>query len=166
MSTTTSKSVIYPGSFDPITNGHENVIERSLDLFEKVFVAVAKTSSHDKQNLFNPEERAEIIRALFLGQEGERVQVILFDGLLVDLAKELQTPGIIRGLRAVSDFEYEFQMAQMNRQLESEIETIFLAPDQQYSFLSSTLVREVATLGGDVSDFVSPLVLKKMSERL
>ncbi|MEO2158973.1 MAG: phosphopantetheine adenylyltransferase, partial [bacterium] len=83
-----------------------------------------------------------------------------------DLAKELQTPVIIRGLRAVSDFEYEFQMAQMNRQLQNEVETIFLAPDQQYSFLSSTLVREVATLGGDVSDFVSPLVLKKMSERL
>jgi len=164
MNTTTSKSVIYPGSFDPITNGHENVIERSLDLFEKVFVAVAKISSHDKQSLFSSEERTEIIRELFLGQE--RVQVISFDGLLVDLAKELQTPVIIRGLRAVSDFEYEFQMAQMNRQLQNEVETIFLAPDQQYSFLSSTLVREVATLGGDVSDFVSPLVLKKMLERL
>lgn len=161
---TTSKSVIYPGSFDPITKGHENVIERSLDLFEKVFVAVAKASSHDKKGLFSPEERVDLIRECFSGRE--RVQVVLFDGLLVDLAMELHTPVIIRGLRAVSDFEYEFQMAQMNHQLRTEIETIFLAPDQKYSFLSSTLVREVAALGGDVSDFVSPSVLKKMSKNL
>ncbi len=94
------------------------------------------------------------------------MEIILFDGLLVDLAKELKTTVIIRGLRAVSDFEYEFQMAQMNRQLLDDIETVFLAPDQQFSFLSSTLVREVATLGGDVSGFVSPLVLERISEKL
>ena len=160
----TSKSVIYPGSFDPITKGHEDVIKRSLALFDKVFVAVAITSSHNKKSLFSPDERIALIRELFDGQVG--VEIILFDGLLVDLAKELKTTVIIRGLRAVSDFEYEFQMAQMNRQLLDDIETVFLAPDQQFSFLSSTLVREVATLGGDVWGFVSPLVLERISEKL
>ncbi len=160
----THKSVIYPGSFDPITKGHEDVIKRSLILFDRVFVAVASTSSHSKESLFSPEERIELIRELFDGQDG--IEVILFDGLLVDLAKKLKTPVIIRGLRAVSDFEYEFQMAQMNRQLLDNIETVFLAPDQQFSFLSSTLVREVATLGGDVSGFVSTLILERISEKL
>ena len=161
--TTNYSSVIYPGSFDPITKGHEDVIKRSLNLFDKVIVAVARNSTHAKDSLFSPHERVELIQELFDGQE--RVSAILFDGLLVDLAKELETLVIVRGLRAVSDLEYEFQMAQMNRYLLNQIETIFLAPDQQFSFLSSTLVREVAALGGDVSGFVSPFVLTKISEK-
>lgn len=151
---------IYPGSFDPITKGHEDVARRSLRLADRVIIAVAHTATQEKDAMFGVEQRLELIREVF--RDDERIECRSFQGLLVDLAKELDARFFIRGLRAVSDFEYEFQMAQMNRELWSGVETIFLTPDQKYSFLSASLVREVARLGGDVSRFVSEPVLKQM----
>lgn len=151
---------IYPGSFDPITKGHEDVARRSLRLADRVIIAVAYTATQEKGSLFSVEQRLELIEEVF--QDEERLECLSFQGLLVDLARELDAQLVIRGLRAVSDFEYEFQMAQMNRQLWSGVETIFLTPDQNYSFLSASLVREVARLGGDVSPFVSEPVLRQM----
>ena len=151
---------IYPGSFDPITKGHEDVARRSLRLADRVIVAVAYTTTQEKGSLFSVEQRLELIEEVF--RDEERIECLSFQGLLVDLARELDAQLVIRGLRAVSDFEYEFQMAQMNRQLWSGVETIFLTPDQNYSFLSASLVREVARLGGDVSPFVSEPVLRQM----
>lgn len=151
---------IYPGSFDPITKGHEDVARRSLRLADRVIIAVAYTATQEKGSLFSVEQRLELIEEVF--RDEERLECLSFQGLLVDLARELDAQLVIRGLRAVSDFEYEFQMAQMNRQLWSGVETIFLTPDQNYSFLSASLVREVARLGGDVSPFVSEPVLRQM----
>ena len=151
---------IYPGSFDPITKGHEDVARRSLRLADRVIVAVAHTATQEKGSLFSVEQRLELIKEVF-GDE-ERIECLSFSGLLVDLAREVEARLVIRGLRAVSDFEYEFQMAQMNRELWSGVETIFLTPDQKYSFLSASLVREVARLGGDVSPFVSEPVLRQI----
>ncbi len=151
---------IYPGSFDPITKGHEDVARRSLRLADRVIVAVAHTATQEKGSLFSVEQRLGLIKEVF-GDE-ERIECLSFSGLLVDLAREVEAQLVIRGLRAVSDFEYEFQMAQMNRELWSGVETIFLTPDQKYSFLSASLVREVARLGGDVSPFVSEPVLRQM----
>ena len=155
---------IYPGSFDPMTLGHEDIIRRALSFSERVIVAVAHKRTQPKSGLFSIEERVALIREVFADED--RLEVTDFDGLLVSFARERGARLIIRGLRAVSDFEYEFQMALMNRQLWSEIETIFLAPDTQYSFLSASLVREIASLGGDVSELVPPLVLERVKEKL
>ncbi|MBW3535021.1 MAG: pantetheine-phosphate adenylyltransferase [Gemmatimonadetes bacterium] len=154
---------VYPGSFDPITLGHEDVARRTLRLVDRLIVGVARTATQTKSSLFTVEERVEMIREVF--DHEERVECATFAGLLVDFAREREANVIVRGLRAVSDFEYEFQMAQMNQDLWPEAETIFLTPDVDYSFLSASLVREVARLGGDVSRFVSPPVLERLRER-
>ena len=151
---------IYPGSFDPITKGHEDVARRSLRLADRVLVAVARTASPAKGNLFSVKERLEMVQEVF--RDDDQIECCQFEGLLVDFAREVGAQFVIRGLRAVSDFEYEFQMAQMNRELWSGVETIFLTPDQKYSFLSASLVREVSRLGGDVSRFVSEPVLRRL----
>ena len=148
------RTVIYPGSFDPITNGHLDVIERAAKLFDRVIVAVAVNSS--KVPLFSKDQRQEQITEAVVALGN--VEVNGFDGLLVDFARDQKAQAIIRGLRAVSDFEFEFQLALMNRKLEPEIETIFMMPHETYTFLSSKLVKEVAQLGGDVSAFVPPHV--------
>jgi pantetheine-phosphate adenylyltransferase len=155
---------IYPGSFDPVTLGHEDIIRRALSFSERVIVAIAHTRTQPKSSLFSIEERVAMIRDVFADED--RLEVTDFEGLLVSFARERGARLIIRGLRAVSDFEYEFQMALMNRQLWPEVETIFLAPDTQYSFLSASLVREIASLGGDVSELVPPLVLQRVNEKL
>ena len=147
---------IYPGSFDPITRGHENIIERALKLFDGVIVAVAHRRTQPKTGLFSIAERVEMITKAFA--DDDRVEAAEFDGLLVDFAKKRSSTIMIRGLRAVSDFEYEFQMALMNRQLWHELETVFLAPAEHYSYLSASLIREIASLGGSVSEFVNPSV--------
>lgn len=149
---------IYPGTFDPITYGHIDVVRRATALFPRVIVLVAKNPS--KQPLFSDEERMTMIREIFKGHR--RVAVDAFDGLLVDYARRQKAGVIIRGLRAVSDFEYEFQMALTNRKLARTIDTVFLVPDERYTYLTSSIVREVARLGGDVSDFVPPGVRKRL----
>ncbi|MGH7482759.1 MAG: pantetheine-phosphate adenylyltransferase, partial [Longimicrobiales bacterium] len=149
-------TAVYPGSFDPITNGHEDIVRRALRFMDRVIIAVALRATQTKQGLFSLEERVAMIREVFADEP--RVDVDAFEGLLVDYARDRDAPFLIRGLRAVSDFDYEFQMALMNRELWDGIETIFLAPDAHHSFLSASLVREVASLGGDVSKFVSPTV--------
>lgn len=155
---------LYPGSFDPITHGHEDLARRALSVADRLIVAVAQTSTHSKQGLFTLDERVALIREVFADEK--RVEVKSFEGLLVDFAKAQGAPLVVRGLRAVSDFEYELQMAQMNQELFPDMETIFLVPDVRYSFLSASLVREVARLGGDVSSFVSKPVLKRLKKKL
>lgn len=155
---------IYPGSFDPITLGHEDLVRRTLRMADRVVVAVAHTATQSKRGLFSVEERVEIIREVFDGDP--RVEATAFEGLLVEFARARGARFVARGLRAVSDFEYELQMAQMNRSLWPDVETIFLAPEVDYSFLSSSLVREVASLGGDVARFVSPKVLARLQGKL
>jgi pantetheine-phosphate adenylyltransferase len=155
---------LYPGSFDPITHGHEELARRSLAVADRLIVAVAYTSTHDKQGLFGIDERVRLIEEVFADED--RIEVKSFQGLLVDFARQEGASLVIRGLRAVSDFEYELQMAQMNRELWGEIETIFMVPDVRYSFLSASLVREVARLGGDVSKMVSKPVLKGLKAKL
>ena len=161
--TPTSRVAIYPGSFDPITRGHEDIVRRSLLFVDRVIVAVAHRRTQSKQGLFSIPERLELIREVFTGEP--RVTVVDFDGLLVHFARAQGARIMIRGLRAISDFEYEFQMALMNRQLWNELETIFLAPDEHYSYLSASLIREIASLGGDVSQFVSDGVLAALQAR-
>ena len=159
-----AKIVLYPGTFDPITNGHLDLIERASRLFGKVIVAVA--GNHGKKPLFDVDTRVELVKKVV--EKIENVEVCGFTGLLVDLAKKKNACALLRGLRAVSDFEYEFQLANMNRRLAPELESLFLTPAEQYSFISSTLVREVASLGGDVSEFVPEVVqleLKKCFEK-
>ena len=151
---------IYPGSFDPITKGHEDVARRSLGIADRVVVAVAHTASEAKGGLFSVEERLDMVQEVFA--DDDEIEVCQFEGLLVDLAQEIGAQFVIRGLRAVSDFEYEFEMAQMNRELWSGAETVFLTPNKKYSFLSASLVREVSRLGGDVSQFVSEPVLRRL----
>lgn len=155
--------VIYPGSFDPLTLGHDDIIRRALRLADEVIVAVAETSTQAKRSAFSVEERVELIEQVYEDQPA--VEVVSFAGLLVDFAQSKNARVIIRGLRAVSDFEYEFQMALMNRSLSPEIEVIFMAPDSSYTFLSSSLVREVCALGGDVSPYVPGPVLRRLAER-
>lgn len=155
---------LYPGSFDPITNGHEDLARRALGVADRLIVAVAHTSTHDKQGLFTIQERVALIREVFADED--RIEVKSFEGLLVDFAKAQKAPLVIRGLRAVSDFEYELQMAQMNQELWPDIETIFLVPDVRFSFLSASLVREVSRLGGDVSSLVSKQVLRQVRKKL
>ena len=153
--------VLYPGTFDPITNGHRDLIERASRLFDKVIVAVA--SSPGKSPLFDVEQRVDLVKATV--KDMNNVEVCGFSGLLVDLAAKKKANALLRGLRAVSDFEYEFQLANMNRRLAPNLESLFLTPAEQYSFISSTLVREIATLGGDVSQFVPKVVLTALQER-
>lgn len=155
------KIVLYPGTFDPITNGHLDLIERAARLFDKVVVAVA--DSHGKNPLFDVETRVELVKKVVKNIPG--IEVCGFKGLLVNLAKEKNAMALLRGLRAVSDFEYEFQLANMNRHLAPELDSLFLTPSEQYSFISSTLVREVASLGGDVSEFVPPAVQQELKNR-
>lgn len=155
MSRHTPKKALYPGTFDPITNGHIDLVKRTLRLFDEVIIAVA--FAHHKKPLFSFDERVAMVESVF--KDDTRVVVVGFEGLLVDCAKEQNTQAVIRGLRAVSDFEYEFGLANMNRSLDENFEAVFLTPSQEYSFVSSTLVREVARLGGDVSKFVPSCVL-------
>lgn len=157
------RRAIYPGSFDPVTNGHLDVIERARKLFDEVVVAVAVNDQ--KQPLFSLEERLSMLRSA-IGVD--RVRVEAMDGLLVEFAVAQKAHAIIRGLRAISDFEFEFQMALMNRKLDHTVETIFLMPKEEYTYLSSRIVKEIARLGGDVSSFVPPPVgqaLKKILHR-
>lgn len=144
------RRAIYPGSFDPVTNGHLDVLQRASRLFDEVVVAVA--INDQKRGLFTPEERLEMLEAT--AGKMERVVVARFDGLLVNFAREREAGAVIRGLRAVSDFEFEFQMALMNRKLEPEVETIFLMPTEENTYLSSRIVKEIARLGGDIGVFV------------
>jgi len=155
-----SRVAVYPGSFDPITRGHADIVERSLRFADRVIVAVAVNAA--KQPLFSVEERLALIRRAV---SQPSVEVRSFDGLLVDFARRAGATMIVRGLRAVSDFEYEFQMALMNRNLEPTFETIFLVPAFDLTYLSSSLVREVARYGGDVSQLVHPAVLQALRDK-
>lgn len=155
------KIVVYPGTFDPITNGHINIVERAADIFDEVIVSVA--SNEAKTPLFDVKERVALAELSLTHVENARV--VPFGNLLIDFCKSQGAKLIIRGLRAVSDFEFEFQLAGMNRQLDAEIETIFLTPSEQHAFVSSTLVREVSSLGGDVSIFVPQHVAKALNTR-
>jgi pantetheine-phosphate adenylyltransferase len=155
-------TAIYPGTFDPITNGHADLVQRALRQFDRVIIAVA--GSTGKSTCFSIDERVSLARTA-LGQL-DHVEVVGFDGLLVKFAQEQGATVILRGLRAVSDFEYEFQLASMNRKLAPDVETMFLTPDEGYSFISSSLVREIAALGGDVRPFVHPAVKAALKERL
>ncbi len=152
---------IYPGTFDPITNGHLDIIERAMKMFDTVVVTIARNSS--KNPLFSDKERVEFIREAVKGWK--QVEVDSFEGLLVDYAKKRKATIVLRGLRAISDFEYEFQLALTNRKLNDELETVFLMPSEKYTYLNSTIVREIARLGGDVSDFVPPVVRKAFEKK-
>ncbi|WP_292975705.1 pantetheine-phosphate adenylyltransferase [Nitrosomonas sp.] len=153
--------VIYPGTFDPITHGHEDLVYRASRLFNKVIVAVAASSG--KAPFFSLEERVEMAKDVLTGYAN--VEVTGFSGLLMEFAHQQNAHIIIRGLRAVSDFEYEFQLAGMNRGLYPDVETIFVTPSEQYMFISATIVREIARLGGDVSKFVHPLVIERLRQK-
>jgi pantetheine-phosphate adenylyltransferase len=153
--------VVYPGTFDPITNGHVDLIHRAARLFDRVVVAVAADTG--KTPLFCTEERVALVRGSLAGPVN--VEIVPFEGLLVKFTRELGIGVIMRGLRAVSDFEYEFQLAGMNRRMAPDIETLFLTPAEQYSYISSSLVREIARLRGDVSTFVTPAVQAALLER-
>ena len=154
--------VVYPGTFDPITNGHKDLVERASRLFGEVIVAVA--ASEKKPPLFSTEERVALASEVLAHLPN--VRVIGFDKLLSFLVKDMEANVVLRGLRAVSDFEYEFQLANMNRQLNSEFETVFLTPSEHLSFISSSLVREIAILGGDVRQFVPPAVADAFVRKL
>jgi pantetheine-phosphate adenylyltransferase len=151
-------TAIYPGTFDPITYGHIDVVERATELFWRVVVLVARNST--KKPLFSDDERVAMIRGVFRGNR--HVEVDAFDGLLVEYASRNKASVIVRGLRAVSDFEYEFQMALTNRKLAPMIDTVFLVPHEKHTYLNSSIVREVARLGGDVSGFVPPVVRRRL----
>jgi pantetheine-phosphate adenylyltransferase len=156
------RRAIYPGSFDPVTNGHLDVIERARKLFDEVVVAVA--DNDEKQPLFSLKERLDLLRET--AGRIDNVRVAQFKGLLVDFATAEEAGAVIRGLRAVSDFEFEFQMALMNRQLDAAVETIFLMPKEEYTYLSSRIVKEIARLGGDVSAFVPTSVARALASKL
>jgi pantetheine-phosphate adenylyltransferase len=153
---------LYPGSFDPLTNGHVRIIERGLDLYDEVVIAVARNIS--KSGMFSLAERIELIHEVF--DDNPRVRVDSFEGLLVDYADRLGIRVILRGLRAVADFEYEYQMSNMNRTLRPTVETVFLMADPSAFFVSSRLVKEVATLGGSVHDVVPPAVERRLMRHL
>ena len=156
-----NRIAVYPGTFDPITLGHEDIVRRAADLFDEVIVAVA--GSTNKRTLFSLDERVALAKSVF---KDSNVRVLGFNSLLMQFVQEQGAQMVIRGLRAASDFEYEFQLAGMNRKLYPKLETIFLTPSEQTMFVSSTLVREVASLGGDVHQFVSPTVKAAILEKL
>ena len=156
-----SVSAMYPGTFDPITLGHEDLVRRASHLFERVVVAIAANPS--KEPMFSLEERVELARSTLV--DVDNVEVSGYDGLTVDFARENDLRVILRGLRAVSDFEYEFQLANMNRHLADDVETAFLTPNENYNFISSSLVREICSMGGDISEFVSPVVNDALIKR-
>lgn len=153
-------TVIYPGTFDPITNGHTNLVERATRVFDKIIVAVA--ASPRKRPLFPLEQRVELAKEVL--SHLDNIEVVGFESLLAEFVREHKGTVILRGLRAVSDFEYEFQLADMNRRLVPEAESIFLTPDNHLSYISSTLIREIAILGGNVDEFVHPLVASALKE--
>jgi pantetheine-phosphate adenylyltransferase len=155
------RRAIYPGSFDPVTNGHLDIIERARTLFDEVIVAVAYNDQ--KQGLFPLAERLRLLQETIGVQD--HVRVASFDGLLVEFAARQEAVAVVRGLRAISDFEFEFQMALMNRKLEMHVETIFLMPKEEYTYLSSRIVKEIARLGGDISQFVPVPVAQALSKK-
>ncbi len=157
-----TRKAVYPGTFDPVTYGHLDVIKRAASLYDKVFVAIAP--SREKAPLFSIEERVEMMREAVA--EYDNVEVENFDGLVVEYAKRRSTGVVLRGLRMISDFEYEFQMALTNRKLAPEIETVFMMPNESYSYLSSKLIKEVAILGADTSMFLPANVEKKLREKM
>ena len=154
-------SAMYPGTFDPITLGHEDLVRRACRLFDKVVIAIA--ANPGKEPLFTLDERVALAEGA-LG-DFDNVEVTGYEGLTVDFARKHDLKVILRGLRAISDFEYEFQLANMNRHLTDEVETAFLTPTEKYTYISSSLVREIASMGGDISEFVSPQVNKALMER-
>ena len=155
-------TAIYPGTFDPITIGHVDIVARASKIFDRVIVAIA--INPNKAPTFSLNERVDLATQSLQGIEN--IKVCGFEGLLFDVAKQQQADVIIRGLRAVSDFEHEFQLASMNRKMEPDVETLFLTPAEQYSYISSSLVREIASLGGDVSEFVAPCVVQALKSKL
>ncbi len=155
-------TAIYPGTFDPITNGHSDLVSRAARMFDHVLVAVAH--NRFKQPFLSLEERVALAREVLEGLAN--VEVCVLDGLLVDFARRRGARAILRGLRAVSDFEYELQLAGLNRKLAPDLETLFLTPAEPYAYVSSSLVREIASLGGDVGDFVAPVVLAALKRRV
>jgi pantetheine-phosphate adenylyltransferase len=155
-------TAVYPGSFDPVTNGHLDLIERGSKIFDRIVIGVLR--NQEKQPLFNVSERVDMLREVTAGLAN--VEVEAFAGLLMEFARQKQARVILRGIRAVSDYEYELQMALMNRKLEPHVETIFMLPGEAYSYLSSKLVREVAQLGGSLQDLVPPLVEKRLRAKV
>jgi pantetheine-phosphate adenylyltransferase len=155
------RNAVYPGTFDPITNGHQDLVRRACSIFERVVVAIA--ANPNKAPMFPLEKRVDMARRVLV--DLPNVEVVGYTGLTVEFARQRGLQVIIRGLRAVSDFEFEFQLANMSRHLSREIESVFLTPQEQFTFISSTLVREIATLGGDVSEFVHPLVAEELRKR-
>jgi pantetheine-phosphate adenylyltransferase len=155
-------TAVYPGTFDPITRGHEDLVRRAVRLFDCVIVAVAE--SRNKQPFFSMAERVAMTRDVLA--DVPKVKVEGFSGLLIDFVAEQGAIAVLRGLRAASDFEYEFQLAGMNRNLKPDIETLFLTPSDQYMFISASMIREIAQFGGDVSPFVHPLVVKRLNEKI
>lgn len=156
-----TRVAVYPGTFDPITLGHEDIVRRAANLFDQVIVAVAGSTS--KQTLFSLQERVALAESVF---HGDNIRVVGFDGLLMQFVQAQGEQMVIRGLRAASDFEYEFQLAGMNRKLYPKLETLFMTPAEEFMFISSSLVREVARLGGDVNQFVSPGVESAIKQKL
>ena len=152
------RNAIYPGTFDPITNGHHDLVRRAASIFDRLVVAVA--ANPNKAPMFSMEQRGDMARRVLADMPN--VQVCGYSGLTVDFARQQGLSVVVRGLRAVSDFEFEFQLANMSRHLSAEIESVFMTPQEQYTFISSTLVREIAVLGGDVSEFVHPIVEAEM----
>lgn len=155
------KIAIYPGTFDPVTNGHLDILDRAVKLFDKVIISVARNST--KNTIFTEEERIALLK--IVSKKYRKVQVDSFNGLLVDYARRKKATAIVRGLRVISDFEYEFQMALANRRLHEDVETVFLMPNEKYTYLSSSIVREVARLNGNVRDFVPPVVQRALKKK-
>jgi len=157
-----TRTAIYPGTYDPVTCGHIDICERGLKMFDHIVIGVADSLA--KQPFFNIDERVDMLETVFA--DNDRVSIRRFSGLLIDFARDCNAEVIIRGLRAISDFEYEVQLAGMNRSLASEIETVFLTAAQRYAFVSSSLVREIARLNGDVSEFLHPTTLRCLTDKI
>lgn len=157
-----TRSVIYPGTFDPVTYGHIDLIKRSLKIFEKIYIAVAL--NENKNPLFTANERLKLIEGSL--ENTENLELETFSGLLIDYACEKEVPLVLRGIRAFADFEYEFQMALTNRKIKKEVDTIFMMPDEQYSYISSRMIKEICRMGGEVTAFVPPLVEEALKKKL